>query len=183
MKLVVLIILWLPFTTFASGGAVHVPTSLIVSQLANFGLLLFILYYFGKDGIRSFFSQMKSEYLDSKNAAAASFEQAESEKNEIEGRLRDLRSSRSSDIDNAKKQAEDSRMAMVADGRNTAEHIQTEANNSIGIEQKKAMDNLRMEIFSKSKKFAEDKLKTGMGAQDQQSWNEKMQVRLKRGVH
>ena len=183
MKLYSLSILLISTTAYGSGGAVHVPTGLVISQFANLFLLLCIIFYFGKDAIRDFFSNMKSEYLESRNAAAASFEKAESEKNEIENRLNELRSSKKSDIESATNQAEDNRKAMIADGRNQAEQIQNEAQSSMSVEQSKAMDKLRLEIFSKSKKFAEENLKTGMGAQDQLSWNERMQARLKREVH
>jgi len=164
-------------------GNVHVPTHLIFSQIVNFGMLLAILFYFGRDSIKGFFANMRSDYLKFQDEAAAVYAKAQSEKQEIESRLTKLRANKESEITNATVQAEKQKNAMIADGQAMAQQLDKDAQNSFSLKNKKAMDQLRLEIFSKSKLYAEEKLKTEMGSSAQQKWNAGMSSRFRKGVH
>lgn len=171
------------FASGAPGGAVHVPMGLVISQIANFALLLVIIYFFAGDSIKGFFSNMKEDYLQSENAAAALFQQAQTEKKDVEARLHQLRKGRDAALEEAHSVANQNFDKELEIGRKAAEQMKTDARMAFEVERLKAMDALKIEIFTKSRNHAEDKLRQDMDITAQKKWNSTLASRFTKGLH
>jgi len=161
--------MFLSASALAAGG--DVPVGTVVSQLANLTLLVGGLFFFPRKGISQAFADKKAEFLENVNAASKSKKEAEEKLSEVVTRLDSMKSTFSQQIDEAKKNAEESYRIQVADARNSAEKVKSMAQTSLEFEVQKQVENLRVETFQKSAEAAEKNLEGSMTEDQLKTWN------------
>lgn len=170
MKTVVVLALTLVSTlAFAAGDGV--PMGTVVSQLANLSLLVGFLFFSQRKNIAKAFAEKKANFLESVEAASQSKKQAEQKLQEVTDRLNEMKTTFGKQIEEAKKNAEESYRIQVADARNNAEKVKSLALNTIEFEVQKQVENLRVETFQKSAGMAEKKLEDNLTPDQLKAWN------------
>lgn len=162
-------ILLLSSVALAAGDGI--PWGTITSQLANLGLLVGGIFFATRKQISQAFADKKANFLESVNAASKSKKEAEEKLAEVTKRLEDMKSTFTTQIEDAKKNAEESFRVQVSDARNAAEKVKSMAQTSLEFEIQKQIENLRVETFQKSAEAAEKKLEGSMTPEQLKVWN------------
>jgi F-type H+-transporting ATPase subunit b len=162
-------VLLLSSVALAAGDGV--PMGTVISQLANLSLLVGGLFFATRKQISQAFADKKAAFLESVNAASKSKQEAEQKLAEVSKRLDDMKASFNSQIEEAKKNAEESYRVQVSDARNAAEKVKSMAQTSLEFEVQKQIENLRVETFQKSAEAAEKKLESSMTPEQLKVWN------------
>ncbi len=157
------------------------PYWTILSQLANLGLLVGILFFTQRKNVAKAFAEKKQNFLDSVAAASRSQKQAEAKLKEVSDRLANMKVTFENQINEAKKNAEESYRIQVSDARNSAEKVKSMALNNIEFEVQKQVENLRVETFQKSAGIAKKNLEASMTAEQIKLWNSRFSS--KQGAH
>ena len=82
-----------------------------------------------------------------------------------------MKSTFSNQIEEAKKNAEESYKIQVSDARNAAEKLKSMAQTSLEFEVQRQVESLRVETFQKSAEAAEKNLESSMTDDQLKAWN------------
>lgn len=181
MKLLFFLTLFSSVPVLAAGGGEGVP-GYVIAQVANIVLLFTIIYFKFGPTVREVFKKKREDFIKNVEAASHAKKAAEDKKIEVETRLKDLKANFQKDVEEAKKNAEESYRIQIADARNEALRIEKEAESSLEGEVQKAVEGLRVEAFSQSVDMAEKNLEKKLTPEQQKAWNETFSVRVK-GAH
>ncbi len=163
----------------ADGG---LPFWTITSQLANVAILVAIIYFTQRKNITQAFKQKRADFLERVNSASKSKQKAEALLSEVNRRLEQMKASYGQQVEEAKKNAEESYRTQVADAKNAAEKVKSMAQTSLEFEIQKQVENLRVETFQKSADLAEQKLESELTPEQLKVWNSRFSE-AKAGVH
>lgn len=184
--LMILSILLLNTIAAAAGGGGHhdqgIPTGMLISQAINLGLLIAIIYFAAGKAIGGFFRSKKEEFLANVEMATKAVSDAKKRKEEISSLYAKLKANYDKDLQDASSKAQDSYRMQVADAKNQAEKMKSDTENALSGELQKAVEQIRVETFSKSAELAQKNLSTQLTPDQQKAWNSTLQSRLN-GVH
>lgn len=170
MKITLLFLITLSsLKALAASGSIPVGT--VISQLANLSLLVGGLYFFQRKAIGQFFKDKREEFLSSVKAASQSKQDAENKLEEVTLRLANMNSSFDVQVEEAKKNAQESYRTQLADAKNAAEKVKSMAQTSLEFEVQKQIENLRVEAFQKSADAAEKELEKKLTPDQLKVWN------------
>ena len=154
----------------AAGGAV--PAETVISQVANLTLLILLLYFTQRKTIAQAFADKKADFLKHVEEASASKTKAEETLKEVTARVNELKTTYTQQVDEAKKNAEESYRTQLADAKNEAVRLQNMTSNTLEFEVQKQIENLRVETFKKSADMAEKNLEKNLTTDQQKVWKE-----------
>ena len=174
-KVIFLLLLLVGSTAIAGGGGGHgeagVPMGTVISQIANFLLLIGIVYVWQGKAISKAFADKRTSFLNAVDEASRSKREAEEKMKEVEGRVSEMKATYQTEVESAKNNAEESYRTQLADAKNEAVRIKDSALGSLESEVQKEIENLRLETYQKSVEKAEQKLGTSLSADQQKAWN------------
>jgi F-type H+-transporting ATPase subunit b len=161
-----------PATEHATGHGEHgehagVDAKTLALQLLNFGVLLFILIYFGGRALSKAFrgrhDQLKSDIESAANQRA----QAEQRFREQDARLANLEQELAALRAAVKEEGERERVRLLAGAEEKAKRIQDETRFQLDQQVKEAELRLRAEVASTAVKVADELLKRSVSADDE----------------
>ena len=157
MRLIAFLLLILvPTIALAGGGGdAHgdphaIPWGMILQQLFNLSLALFIIVYFFGGKIGQHFAQRKEEFSQLLRKAEEAKVSAEKNKREITERLQKLESTSESTIKEAKAEAETLKKKILDDALHLSQRLEEEAARTATFEVERAKLKLRNELLEKS---------------------------------
>ena len=168
---ITLLLTFLGSIALASDGAV--PFGTVISQLANLGLLVGILYFSQRKMIAQAFKEKKESFLKSVAAASDSKKDAEQKLKEVTKRVSDIQSTFKGQLDKAEQNAEEAYRIQLADAKNEAVRLKSMAEISLDFERQKQVENLRVEAFCKSAGLAKKNLEKTLTPEQLKVWNKK----------
>ena len=168
--LVAAIILLNTFKAMAASGG-EIPVGLLVSQMANLGLLVLGLFITQKKSIAQAFASKKQDFLSVAEKTMREKKEAEAKLKEVADRVAQLKNTHADQISKAKVDSEESYRTQLADAKNQAMKVQDNALMGLQFEVQKEVEKLRIETFQKSAESAEKSLEQGLSAEQKKSWN------------
>ena len=138
----------------------------LVFQIANFALLLFVLVYFARGPIRSFFADRRTQIQSDLDEAADLLQTAESRYAEWQRKLIDLEQETERIKGDGVRVAEEEAARIVSDAHAAAERIQRDAEATIEQELRRAQGELQAEAASLATDLAEKILREKLADPD-----------------
>ncbi len=131
-------------------------------QIVNFLILVFILAKFAYKPILNMMEERKNKIASDLEAAEKAKESAENLKEEYQARISNAKQEAQVILDNARKTAQAAHDKIIADTKAEQEQVIAAAKDSIELEKKKAMDDIRSQVINLSmiaaSKIVEQKL-------------------------
>lgn len=122
----------------------------LIAQILNFLVLVFVLAKFAYKPLLNMMEERKNKIASDLEAADQAKADAEAVKAEYAAKLADARQEAQAIIDNARKTAQAAHDKIMADTKAEQEQVIAAARESIAMEQKKAMDEVRAQVISLS---------------------------------
>lgn len=122
----------------------------LIAQILNFLVLVFVLAKFAYKPLLNMMEERKNKIASDLDAADQAKTDAEAIKAEYAAKLADARQEAQAIIDNARKTAQAAHDKIMADTKAEQEQVVAAARESIAMEQKKAMDEVRAQVISLS---------------------------------
>lgn len=122
----------------------------LIAQILNFLVLVFVLAKFAYKPLLNMMEERKNKIASDLEAADQAKADAEAVKAEYAAKLADARQEAQAIIDNARKTAQAAHDKIMADTKAEQEQVIAAARESIVMEQKKAMDEVRAQVISLS---------------------------------
>ncbi len=186
MRLIMFLILLLSFNAFAAEegahGIVHLPWGMIISQIANFTILILILFFTQRKKISQYFADKRAEFVNQVEAASNSKKEAQNQLQEVKARVDKLESSFDQQVEEAKKNAEESYRTQLAEAKNEAMRMKNLTQTSLEFEAQREIEKLRLEVYEKSAEIAEKDIESKMTPEQQRAWNSHFVQNVK-GAH
>lgn len=158
------------------------PLGTIISQLANFSILILIIYFTQRKTISAFFIEKRKAFVDQVEAASNSKKEAEEKLQEIRERVQKLESTFGQQVEEAKKNAEESYRTQLAEAKNESLRMKAQNQSSLEFEVQREIEKLRVEAFEKSAQLAEKGIESKMTPDQQKVWNSHFVQNVK-GAH
>ncbi len=151
MKMLAVLFLIIPTAAFAAGGGAHdgIPST-VIYQAINLTILFSGIIYFAKDGVKQFFADRKTQYLDAAKKSAAAREEAEKQFQDIKAKIDHLNATYASSIAQAKANAAELKEQMTADANALAKRIKDEAELTVRLEVERAQAQLKQQLLKDS---------------------------------
>ena len=153
----------------ASGGPI--PMGTVVSQVINLSLLIGVLYFTQRKTISQAFKDKKDNFLKSVDEASASKKAAEDKLSEVSKRVDDLKNTFTTQVEEAKVNAQESYRDQLAKAKNEAMRLKESSQTNLEFEVQRQVENLRVETFKKSAGMAEKNLEKSLTPEQQKAWN------------
>jgi F-type H+-transporting ATPase subunit b len=157
----------------AAGGAGHhapIPTEVprvVMFQALNLGILLLILGYIVVPKLRAHLEARRNEYFKTVRDMEAIKAQAERQSQDLRERLSRLQTTAEESLEKSRKDAAVLQAKLVAEAKEQAEKVKTEATKTVGAEVYRAVQGLRQEVIADSIKQAREKIRTQIKETDQ----------------
>ena len=165
------VILFFTLVSFSAQASSAIPHATVLSQLANFSLLIGLLYFSQRKTIAKAFKDKKTNFLASVSAASNSKKEAEQKLAEVTQRVRDIQNTAAEQIEKAQRDAQESFRSQLAEAKNNALKIKNMAQTSLDFEVQKQIEALRVETFQKSAGLAEKNLEKTLTPEQLKTWN------------
>lgn len=151
----------------AGDHAVHIPTESLFVQAFNVLLLLGILIYLLRKPAVEHFKNRAKEYNDLVQRAEAAKQQAERGHREIKERLDKLESGAEESLVQARREADELKVKMLAEAKVVSERLKTEAQRTVANEVEKAKAELRADLLQSALATSQEVLKSSLSAGEQ----------------
>lgn len=137
--------------------------------VVNFAVLVFILVFFGRKPMKSFF-QKRTELIEkSLKEAAEAKELAQKTLNEVKERLKNTDREIEQILEAAKKSGEKEKEAIIAEGQRLKEKILEQAKANIDFELQKAKEAIKSDAALMALELAEKQIKERLGQKEQEA--------------
>ena len=147
--------------------AVHIPTSSLFVQAFNLIVLLVVLFVLLRKGAIAHFANRAKEYTDLVQKAEAAKNEAERGHREIKERLDKLESGAEASLAQARKEADELKVKMIAEAGIVSERLKTEAQRTVANEVEKAKAELRADLLQSALATSHEVLKSSLSAGEQ----------------
>lgn len=146
---------------------VHIPTESLTVQTFNVVVLLVILFFVLRKATVAHFKHRGEEYSQLVRRAQAAKEEAERGHREIKERLDKLESGAESSLAQARREADEMKVKMLAEAKSVGERLKAEAQRTIATEVEKAKAELRADLLQSALATSQEVLKSSLSASEQ----------------
>ncbi|MDY6028812.1 MAG: F0F1 ATP synthase subunit B [Acidaminococcaceae bacterium] len=137
-----------------------------IAQVLNFLFLIFVLAKFAYKPLVKMMEDRKNKIAGDLEAADKAKAEAEAVKSEYAAKLAEARQEAQAIIDNARKTAQAAHDKIIADTKAEQEQVVAAAKESIAMEQKKSMDEIRGQVINLSIAVASKIVEQKLGSED-----------------
>ncbi len=137
-----------------------------IAQVLNFLFLIFVLAKFAYKPLVKMMEDRKNKIAGDLEAADKAKAEAEAVKSEYAAKLAEARQEAQAIIDNARKTAQAAHDKIIADTKAEQEQVVAAAKESIAMEQKKSMDEIRGQVINLSIVVASKIVEQKLGSED-----------------
>lgn len=138
----------------------------LIAQVLNFLVLVFILAKFAYKPLLKVMDERKNKIADDLAAADQAKTDAEAVKAEYAAKLADARQEAQAIIDNARKTAQAAHDKIMADTKAEQEQVIAAAKESIALEKKKSLDDIREQVIALSMAAASKIVEQKLGSEE-----------------
>lgn len=158
-----------PTVWAASGGhGDHgVPWGLIIPQIVNFSILVFLLVYLLRNKAKAHFQERSESYQALLTRAESAKKEAEANKKEISERLARLESTAEETVTRAKAEAADLKAKILEDAENLSRRLKEEAKRTADFEIQRAKEELRQDLLQQAVQDARQSMEKDVQDPDQ----------------
>jgi F-type H+-transporting ATPase subunit b len=158
------------FAQASSGAATHEPSDFMkdwLPRLVNFGIIAAVAVYLLKKPITTYFKNRSAEIAKAMQESQAARERTVAELAEMEQKMKALELETEKMIAEARMRGEKDRQELLEEGKRLVQDIQSQVQQGIEIEVRKAKNALTTEAALLSVTLAEAHIKEHIGAKDQ----------------
>lgn len=126
--------------------ALGIRPELLITQIVNFAILLFLLYRFLYDPVLNMLQERRERIQDGLAEAERVRAEAEEQRKQYEKELARQRQESQERIQKAMEASEEAREEIIAEARKEAEQIKQRAREEIEYERRQALEQLRTQV-------------------------------------
>ncbi len=179
LNLFILLAVGTPFFAFAedahhAAGAAHggdhavvIPTQSLFVQAFNVIVLFAVLFFLLRKGAVAHFADRAKEYNELVRRAEAAKQEAERGHREIKERLDKLESGAEASLVQARREADELKVKMIAEAKVVSERLKTEATRTVNSEVEKAKAELRGDLLQSALATSQEVLKSSLSSSEQ----------------
>lgn len=165
------------FTNFAlaSGGehvaehGIAIPTSTIIFQALNLGILVFAGVYFLRGKVALFFNQRNAQFVENARKAQLARDSAEKSFEDIKNQIHQLTMTHEKSVQSAHSHASEVKRQIEQEAKDVVKRIREDAELTVKLEIARAKSELREQLMKDAFSHAENKMKTDVSSDDHQN--------------
>ncbi len=158
-----------PETVFASGGGGEADWGKLIPPLVNFGIVVGVIFYFGRKPIKDFFRNRTELIEKSLKDAQEAKELAQKTLDQVKERLKNTDQEINEILEASKKSGEKEKELIITEGERISAKILEQAQSNIAFELQKARESIKSEAALLALELAEKQIKAKLGAKEQET--------------